>query len=111
MLARRFVGFLFGAAALFGALAVVYAGLAWLQIPTGTLVDWVVGGLSLWWLLVITTVPWDLHFEARDVLAEAAGARERGIAVEPHQLRYAERVANRALAAAINLHVGSALAL
>ncbi len=111
MLVKRFVGFVVCAIALVVALFVTYAGLDWLGIPTGTLVDWFVGGLALWWLLVITTVPWDLHFEARDVVAEARLSRDREIVVDEAQVRYAERVANRALAAAVNLHLLSALGL
>jgi hypothetical protein len=111
MLARRFFGFVMCAIALLVVLLLAYAGLEWLRIPAGTLMDWVVGGITLWWLLVIATVPWDLYFDARDVLAEAAASRERGIVVDPKQVRYAEKIANRALAAAIDLHAMSAIGL
>jgi hypothetical protein len=111
MLAKRFYGFVVSAVALLFSLIGVYAGLEWLRIPTGAVLDWVVGGLTLWWLLVITTVPWDLYFEAKDVLAETAVSRERGIYVDPNHARYVERVANRALAAAVNLHFATGLGL
>jgi hypothetical protein len=43
--------------------------LQWLHIPAGNFLDWVIGGASFWWLLVIVTVPWNVHFQAKEVLA------------------------------------------
>ncbi len=51
--------------------------LQWLHIPAGSFLDWVIGGASFWWLLVIVTVPWNVHFQAKEVLAEAAQSIEK----------------------------------
>jgi hypothetical protein len=73
--------------------------------------DWLIGGASFWWLLVILTVPWNIHFQAKETLAEAAISREKEIAVNPEQLRYATKLAQRSLVAAIALHILSAVGL
>lgn len=89
----------------------VFGVLQWLHIPAGNFLDWVVGAASFWWLLTITIVPWNIHFDAKEVVAEAAASSEQGMAVEPRQLAYAKTVARRALGVAIALHLLSALGL
>ena len=46
-----------------------------------TVLTFGLGVASLYWLLVITTVPWNLYFRARRVRHEIGVSRERGIAV------------------------------
>lgn len=101
-----------GAAALLsvGAL-IVLAILQWLDIPAGRFVDWVVGVLSFWWLTLIVTVPWNIHFDARRVLSDAAQSKKRNIELDPKRLAHVAQIARRALMAALTLHVVSAIAL
>jgi hypothetical protein len=85
--------------------------LQWLHIPAGSLIDWVIGAASFWWLLVIVTVPWNVHFQAKEVLAEAAVSVEKGTEVDEKQLKYVGNLANRSFWVAIALHVFSAVGL
>lgn len=89
----------------------VFAVLQWFHIPAGNFLDWVIGAASFWWLMVIVTVPWNIHFEAKAVLAEAAESRRENITVDPQQVEYASKIAQRSLWAAIALHLLSALGL
>lgn len=53
-------------------LAAILAGIIqWLNISAGSLVDWLIGIASFWWLLIIVTIPWNIYFDARET-------RERG---------------------------------
>ncbi|MBD2531980.1 hypothetical protein H6G97_21275 [Nostoc flagelliforme FACHB-838] len=85
--------------------------LQWLHLPAGNFLDWVIGGASFWWLLVIVTVPWNVHFQAKEVLAEAAQSTERGIPVDEKQVKYVTVLAKRSLWVAIALHLFSAVGL
>ncbi|NJP11603.1 MAG: hypothetical protein HC866_20810 [Leptolyngbyaceae cyanobacterium RU_5_1] len=85
--------------------------LQWLQIPSGSFLDWLIGAVSFWWLLVIVTVPWNIHFAAKTVQADAAESQTQGITVDAQQLRYVRQVAQRSLWVAIALHILSALGL
>lgn len=85
--------------------------LQWLHIPAGNFLDWVIGGASFWWLLVIVTVPWNVHFQAKEVLAEAAQSKEKGIPVDEKQVKYVTVLAKRSLWVAIALHLFSAVGL
>jgi len=76
-------------------LVLVFGVLQWLHISVGSFLDWVVGIASFAWLLVIVTVPWNIYFEAKEALADAATSQERGIRVEPKQIEYVSIVARR----------------
>lgn len=92
----------------------VVAGLGmvnWVGIPTGSLVDWVIGIAIFGWLMAITTVPWNIHFQAREVSAEVTLSLDKGIAIDPEQQRYAGLVGRRSLWVAIALHGLSAVVL
>jgi hypothetical protein len=88
-----------------------FSVLQWFHIPTGNFLDWVIGGASFWWLLVIVTVPWNVHFQAKQVLAEAAQSTDKGIPVDEKQLNYVKTLAHRSLLVAIALHLFSAVGL
>ncbi|MEH2067821.1 MAG: hypothetical protein V7K47_06590 [Nostoc sp.] len=90
---------------------VAFGLLQWLHIPAGNFLDWVIGGASFWWLLVIVTVPWNVHFQAKEVLAEAAQSSEKGIPVDEKQVKYVTVLAKRSLWVAIALHLFSAVGL
>lgn len=98
----------------FGVTLLVLLGfsvLQWFHIPTGNFLDWVIGGASFWWLLVIVTVPWNVHFQAKEVLAEGAQSTEKGIPVDEKQLEYVKVLRGRSLIIALALHLFSAISL
>lgn len=92
-------------------LLVAFSVLKWLNMPTGTFIDWIIGALIFWWLLLIVTVPWNIHFEAKEVLAEAAESGKKEITVDLQQVKYVRQLADRSLIAAIALHLLSTLGL
>jgi hypothetical protein len=62
-------------------------------------------------LVGIVRLPWDLVFQARDVLARQEASRRRGLVVEDAEVAFARRSASRALVLALVLHLaGGALA-
>jgi len=92
-------------------LLLVFAILQWLHIPAGSFIDWVIAIAIFEWLLLIVTVPWNIHFEAKEVLAQAAESTEKGIVVDEKQVKYVTVLASRSLWVAIGLHLLSAIAL
>ncbi|HLO46905.1 MAG TPA: hypothetical protein VK211_00545 [Kamptonema sp.] len=104
----NFAGFSVG----FGILILLIFGiLQWLHIPAGSFLDWVIAAATFEWLLLIVTVPWNIHFESKEVLAQAAESTEKGIAVDQKQIKYVGMLARRSLFAAIALHILSAIGL
>lgn len=89
---------------------VVLLALKLLRVPVGTMIDWATALVGFWWLLAIVTIPWNICFQARETVAEAAVSRERGVPLNERQITYVRRVASYSLIAAIALHVASALA-
>jgi len=85
--------------------------LQWFHVPSGNFLDWVIGGASFWWLLVIVTVPWNVHFQAKEVLAQAAESIEKNIPVDEKQVNYVKVLAKQSLLVAISLHLISAIVL
>ncbi|NJK39780.1 MAG: hypothetical protein HC835_21155 [Oscillatoriales cyanobacterium RM2_1_1] len=104
----NFAGFSAGLAVL---LLIIFAVLKWINIPVGSFVDWIIGGAIFWWLLLIVTVPWNIHFEAKETLAAADESKEKDIKVEPRQLQYVRLIARRSLWIAIALHLLSTIGL
>ena len=92
-------------------LLLAFSVLQLLQIPTGNFLDWVIGGATFWWLLLIVTVPWNIHFEAKEVLAEAEESRKKDIKVDEEQVKYVNAIAKSSLIAAIVLHLLSTIGL
>lgn len=88
-----------------------YGILTWLHIPAGNLVDWLIGIASFWWLLFIVTIPWNIYFDAREVLAEASASLEKGIPVKNKQINYVKLIARWSLIGAVALHLLSAIGL
>jgi hypothetical protein len=104
----NFIGFSFGLGVL---VLLTFGVLQWLHIPAGSFLDWVIAVAIFEWLLVIVTVPWNIHFEAKAVLDEAAVSAQKGIRVDEKQVEYAKVVAKRSLVVAIALHLLSAIGL
>ena len=92
-------------------LLLLFGGLHWLQIPTGSFVDWAIAAASFGWLLAIVTVPWNIYFDAKEAIAEAALSDEKGIPVDPRQVEYIRVVAQRSGWVVIALHLLSAIGL
>ncbi|BAU11983.1 hypothetical protein LEP3755_25070 [Leptolyngbya sp. NIES-3755] len=88
-----------------------FAGLQWLDIPTGSFLDWVIGVAIFGWLLIVVTVPWNIHFEAKAALAEAEYSIEQGITVDSRQVDYIRLLIVRSLWIVLLLHGISAIAL
>jgi hypothetical protein len=95
-----------GAAA---ALLIVWLGRV-VSIPLTTLLTAGVVVAALSWLVVLTTVPWNLYFAARRAAQEMAVSRERGIAVRPGDDREAGQISRQMLRFALGAHLGTALA-
>ncbi|MCU0753595.1 MAG: hypothetical protein MUE46_00530 [Xanthomonadales bacterium] len=100
--------------ALLAALLLALAG--WLfggavTLPALPLLDLILLVLSFGWLLLIVTVPWNLHFTADAALREAKHAEAAGRAVDASELAYAERLRQRSLQVAIGLHLLTAAVL
>ncbi len=92
-------------------LLLVFAILQWLHIPAGSFIDWVIAIAIFEWLLLIVTVPWNIHFEAKEVLAQATESTAKGIVVDDKQVKYVTVLVSRSLLVAIGLHLLSAIAL
>ena len=88
-----------------------FSVLQWFHIRTGNFLDWVIGGAIFEWLLVIVTVPWNVHFQAKEVLAEGVQSAEKGIPVDEKQLEYVTLLAKRSFLVAIALHLLSTVGL
>ena len=82
--------------------------LTYLRVPVGTIDDWVVAVLAFAWLATVTTVPWNVYFAAKAVLADAAATAGRGLAVDLVQVAYVRRLAAVSLGVAVGLHLASA---
>ncbi len=95
-----------------GILAIIVGGIGqWLNISAGSLIDWLIGIASFWWLLIIITIPWNIYFDARETLTEAKVSQEKGLAIERKQLQYVQKVARWSIIGAVAMHLISALAL
>lgn len=89
----------------------VFGILQWLHIPAGNIVDWFIGIASFWWLVAIVTIPWNIYFEAREVLVEAVTSQEKGLTVDSQKINYVNMLARWSLIGAIALHCISAVTL
>jgi len=103
-----YFSFSFGLSFLF---IIAFFVLQWLNIPAGSFIDWLIGLASFWWLLAIVTIPWNVYFDAQEVIAEAHISRQKNISFDDRQLKYAHRVAYWSIIVAIALHLFSALGL
>ena len=111
MHAKSLLSFVFVSVALTLLVLLMFVTLSWMNVPTGRFLDWVVGLLCFWWLLVIATVPWNMYFQAKEVLADAAMSKAKAIPVKAEDVAYVAHLAKRSFMIAVILHVVSALAL
>ena len=104
----RYIGFSIG----LSILVLIVGGIVqWLNISAGSLIDWLIGIASFWWLLVIVTIPWNIYFDARETLTEGQVSQEKGLEIERKQVKYVQKVARWSIFGAIALHFISAMAL
>ncbi len=82
-----------------------------LSLETGALIDWLIGIGTFAWLMTIVTVPWDIYFEAREVLNEASLSLQKQIEFDASQLPYVKQVRRWSLTGALVLHFVSAILL
>jgi hypothetical protein len=95
-----------------GILAIIAGGIRqWFNIPTGNLIDWLIGIASFWWLLAIVTIPWNIYFDARETLTEAKISQEKGLETNLQSFSYVQKVARWSIISAIAIHLISASAL
>ncbi|MFE6826360.1 hypothetical protein [Streptomyces sp. NPDC057690] len=97
----RFLGAVTAVVAAAAALVLVYVAGA----PTAVVLAVGAGVLSLLWLMLLLTLPWNLYFRAHAVLAEIAVSREKGIEVSQARDAEAARIARTMLRTAIAGHV------
>jgi len=90
---------------------ITLAVLSWLHVPIGNFSDWVVALGTFVWLTIIVTVPWNIYFEAREVINEAEESERKKIEFDKAQIPYVQRLASRALSVAILLHIASTVGL
>lgn len=81
----------------------------WRGVEPAVLLTWGAGGAALIWLIVVVTLPWNLHFRAREVLAELRRSAAAGIRVTDEQVAFAEKVKRWTLTTSLGLHLLSAL--
>ncbi|WP_203901861.1 hypothetical protein [Virgisporangium aliadipatigenens] len=77
-------------------------------VPAQTLISVGAALAALMWAAVLVTVPWNLYFAARGVVAGMARSRERGIDVLAKDEDEARVIARRMLGFAIAAHMVSA---
>lgn len=93
------------------AAALLFAWLGRLSgVPLTTLLWIAAGAISLAWMIVLVTVPWNLYFAARQLTAEMVVSRDRGITVRADQDAEAGRIGRRMLLFALGGHAGTAVA-
>ncbi|MFK7951142.1 MAG: hypothetical protein AB8G11_26410 [Saprospiraceae bacterium] len=90
---------------------IAYGIISIFDVEVKNLMDWIVGISTFLWLVVITVVPWNAHFRAKEVLDDAEISQRKNILVIESSLEYAQKVAVQALYVAICLHVVSAIGL
>jgi hypothetical protein len=100
---KNFLTFLAGAAVMAAIL-----GAFVLHVPLALLATVGVGLACLAWLVVIVVLPWNLYFQARQVLFEMKRSRARGLPVADEQEGATRRVAGRMLRLSVALHLVSA---
>ncbi|MFF4491721.1 hypothetical protein ACFY0F_35605 [Streptomyces sp. NPDC001544] len=97
----RFLGALLAVVAAAGALIFAYVAGA----PPAVVFAVGAGVLSLLWLMLLLTLPWNLYFRAHAVLSEIAVSRERGMEISRARDTEAARIARVMLRAAVAGHV------
>ncbi|MBL8923032.1 MAG: hypothetical protein JNJ54_29555 [Myxococcaceae bacterium] len=102
---KNLIGFMLGVVVT-GAVALLR-----LEVPLVQVATLAAGLAALAWLLVVIVMPWNLVFQAKRVVAEAARSRAAGLAIDEAQVDEAKRLYGRMWKVAVALHLGSAACL
>jgi len=97
-----------GAGLLTAGIVALLGVLRWLEIPAGEWIDWLVGIGGFWWLLGVTTIPWNVYFGAKRVLVDINVSKERKIQTSQADEDLAKKISRRALVVAVSLHFATA---
>ena len=89
----------------------LYGALQLFHVQAGNILDWVIGVGSLIWLMIIVLVPWNIYFEALEVIQESKQSEKRNIDFDASQLNYVQKLKKGALLVALALHLISAVGL
>jgi len=106
---RLVIGWFLVVAGAAATLLIVWLGRI-VSVPLTTLLTAGAVIIALSWLVVLTTVPWNLYFAARRTALQIAVSRERGITVQPGYDKEAARISRQMLRFALGAHLGTALA-
>ncbi|MDQ6961860.1 MAG: hypothetical protein Q9M28_04935 [Mariprofundaceae bacterium] len=86
------------------AILIIYLG--W--IDGQSLLNISMGAIALTGLLLILKLPWDLYFEARNLLAEQRESMRKEITIPDDDLQYTQSMVRKLLPFAISLHIMAA---
>jgi regulator of replication initiation timing len=89
----------------------LYLVLNYLHMTVGTFLDWAIGLAAFWWLIGITTVPWNMYFSAKEVINESEVSTNKGIGISATNIAYAHKLSKRFFTLALALHIISAIGL
>lgn len=89
----------------------LFAILRWLDLDAGSFVDWMIGIVTFWWLLIVVIVPWNIYFQTKAILHKAKLPADERITIKPEHITYAQTWERRALFISIGLHIFSAIGL
>ncbi len=87
----------------------VYAILIWLGHPAGSFTDWIIGLGGFWWLLGVVTIPWNIHFRAKEVRRDIEVSQDRNLSSNPKDKALVEQIARRSLFGALLIHALTAI--
>jgi hypothetical protein len=111
IMARGLSSFVFATLLMMLFTALLFGLLNNLHIQAGSMVDWMIGIAIAFWLLTITTVPWNVYFEALSVEDEATMSKQIGITVDDSKSKYVRKLKIISLTIAIGLHLVSSAVL
>ena len=90
---------------------IIFGVVKWMGVNPGEIKDWIVGFFIFWWLVVVVTLPWNLYFSAKNLLANSDRAIKNGRPIKDTEVIYLKRWEKFAFILAIALHVLTALVL
>jgi hypothetical protein len=98
------VSFLIVGVLVAGAIVLIFE----VDVSAAEFLSFAVGALCLAWMIVLLVVPWNVHFQARELIKEIGTSRDAGLEVKPGREEEVRRIARRTLWVAIGGHLLSA---
>ncbi|TAF67999.1 MAG: hypothetical protein EAZ55_00960 [Cytophagales bacterium] len=89
-------------------MTIVLVLLQWFNVPVGSLIDWLIGIAMFVWLIMVVTLPWNVYFEAVEVITESKNSEKQNIQFDKNKLVFVKKLANAMIFIAIFLHLASA---